>query len=556
MKTINNIIKNRFKFAGWLFLAAIFMLNSCEDALKEKPQNFYGNEDFFESTEKLKMAVNGVYEIFSSIETYGQYWMVYDCDTDISFVNGTNFGHVARDLGHYNIYIEHSWLRQTWQAYYHGIDRANTVLEKKDEVKIKDDADQKIFNQLVSEAHCLRAMCYFDLVLLFGDVPFKTAPSKAEDEFNLARTDRNLIFDQIESDYKEAIKGMEYAADQTADFKGRLNKGAAIGLLARMNLFRAGYFLGQNGTMQRYANYKEYYQNVINLTDELINSNKHSLLSSYEKVFRNMCELTLDPTENIWEIPFFNATGDKLHSSNMGTYNGPAISKNSSYGRANSFIKTIHFFYDTYDENDLRKDVAVANFRVKDDNSIATYKRNRSMYWAPGKWRRNWQTATVKDNNNTDVNWVLMRYADVLLMHAEAENEVNGVTPIALEYLNQVRRRAFGYDYKTPEPTIDKTLADLPTPDDFRKEIVDERARELCFEGLRRQDLIRWNILNEKLQETKKKADDAVQAGELSKFIFVAADKFTPNKHELYPLPAYDIRESKGVLKQNPGYQQ
>lgn len=556
MKTTSNRNKNRFWHLGWLFVLIVFSFNTCADALKEKPENFYGNEGFFENTEKLKMAVNGIYEVFSLIDTYGQFWMVYDCDTDISFINGTKFGHAARDLGHYNIYVEHPWLRQTWQAYYQGIDRANTVLEGKDEVNITDEKDQKVFNQLIAETHCLRAMCYLDLVLLWGDVPMKTEASKAEHEFDIARTDRKLVFEQIENDFKEAIEGLEYVNDQDGDFKGRLNKGAALGLLARMNLFRAGYFLGQDGTMQRYSNYKEYYQHVIDITKEIIESNQHALLPSYETVFRNMCELKIDPTENMWEIPFFNQVGEKLHSSNMGTYNGPPINAQSSYGRANSFIKTHNFFYDMYEENDLRKDVAVARFKILADNTISDFSRNRSTLWAPGKWRRNWQTGQVKDNNNTDVNWVLMRYADVLLMRAEAENEVNGVTADAVEYLNQIRRRAFGSDYRAPNDSIDKNISDFVSPDDFRAEIVDERARELCFEGLRRQDLIRWNLLNEKLQETKQKIDDAVDSGELRKFTFVAADKFTPNKHELYPIPAYEIRETKGVMTQNPGYQQ
>lgn len=556
MKTTNNTSKNKFRYSGCFLICIVFLFNTCADALKEKPKNFYGNEGFFENTEKLKMAVNGIYEVFSLIDTYGQYWMVYDCDTDISFINGTGVGHVARDLGHYNIYVEHPWLRQTWKAYYRGIDRANTVLESKDEVKTTDEKDRQFFDQLIAETYCLRAMCYFDLVLLWGDVPMKTEASKAKHEFTIPRTDRKLVFDQIEKDFNEAIKGLQYASDQEGDLKGRLNKGAALGLLARMNLFKAGYFLGQDAKMQRYTNYKEYYQKVIDITKELINSNKHALLPNYETVFKNMCELKTNPTENIWEIPFFNQAGKRLHSSNMGTYNGPSVSKHSSFGRANSFIKTHHFFYDMYEENDARKDVAVGTFRINGSDKVVNIRRNRSTLWAPGKWRRNWQTGQVKDNNNTDVNCVLIRYADVLLMRAEAENEINGVTADAVEYLNQIRRRAHGMEYKTPNPEVDKKISDFASPDDFRNEIVDERARELCFEGLRRQDLIRWNLLNTKLQETKQKVEDAIDAGKLNKFTFVAADRFTPNKHELYPIPAYEVRETKGIIKQNPGYQQ
>lgn len=530
------------------------VLSSCEDFLTEKPRNFYSTDDFFKNTERLRMAVNGVYEVLSSQETYGQYWMVYDCDTDISFINGSGVGHVARDLGHYNVYIEHSWLQQSWQFYYQGIDRANTILENAHKVEVKDAEDELLRKELVAEARALRAICYFDLVRLFGDVPLKTTASKAQDNFKIVRTDRNIVYDTIVADMQSAIPHLKYASAQDGAYNGRINKGAVMGLLARVNLFRGGYYLAQDGQMKRPDNYLDYYRNVIAVTDELIGSNKHSLLSSYERVFRNMCELKSDPTENMWEIPFFNAIGDKPHTSMMGTYNGPVISDKSIYGRANSFIKTHNFFYDMFQATDLRRDVSVARFQIKADNTFSDYNTKSSINWSSGKWRRNWQTGAVKDNNNTDVNWVLIRYADVLLMRAEAENEVNGVTATAVEYLNKVRRRAFGFNYNTPEPTVDYAVADFLGKDDFRNEIVDERARELSFEGHRRMDLIRWNLLGAKIQETNTKVVEAIAGGKLNAFIFTAAEKYTPGKHELYPIPAYDIRETNGIITQNPNY--
>lgn len=557
MKNLHNIVRHtpHALFLGLYMTGLAIAFTSCTDELKENPQNFYSTEDFFTNTERLQMAVNGIYEVFSDQRTYGQYWMVYDSDTDISFISGSGTGHVARDLGHYNVYVDHFWLQQTWGRYYEGIDRANTILENMNKVEITDAADSLLFKKLIAETHSLRAMCYFDLVKLFGDVPLKITASQAQDNFKIARTDRKEIYDFISTDFEAAIPDLPYAKDE-GTYDGRMNKGAAMGLLARVNLYRAGYFLAQDGTIKRYDNYLEYYQKVIDITDELIASNKHSLLNSFETVFRNMCELKSDPTENMWEVPFYNAIGAYQCSSMMGTYNGPLISNLSVYGRANSFIKTHNFFYDTYAANDLRRDVSVAKFQIKADGTVSDYAVKSSINWAPGKWRRNWQTGAVKDNNNTDVNWVMIRYADVLLMRAEAENEVHGVTPVAVEYLNQIRRRAFGFNYKTPEPTVDYSVSDFATPADFRAEIVDERARELCFEGLRRMDLIRWNLLGTKINELDGKISAAIASGKLSAFVFTAAQKFTPNKHELYPIPAYERRETNGIITQNPGYQQ
>ena len=123
--------------------------------------------------------------------------------------------------------------------------------------------------------------------------------------------------------------------------------------------------------------------------------------------------------------------------------------------------------------------------------------------WSPGKWRRNWQTAAIKDNNNTDVNFPLLRYADVLLMSSEVENELNdGPNDLAIERVNQVRRRAFGKPYLTVNADVDLKTSDFAGKDDFFNFIVAERGRELCFEGNRRLDLIRWNLLKETIATT------------------------------------------------------
>jgi hypothetical protein len=527
---------------------------ACENQLEEKVFNFYSDEDYFRNTNRLDMAVLGIYEVFSEQDTYGQNWMVYDTDTDISHVKGGGTGHVARDLGHYNAYTEHPWLEASWKQYYTGIDRANMLLNHQGDVEIEATHEDSLrFNRLVAEAHCLRAMAYFDLTLLFGDVPLKLDYSKAADDFNLPRTDRETIYDRIIADFEQAIPNLPWHDDLPA-YDGRLTKGAALGLLARVYLFRGGYSLRQDGSMQRPANYREYYQQVVNLTQQIILSGRHTLNDSYERVFRNMCEYVLEPKESIYEVQFFNLTGEKKHSSVMGTYNGPEINVASSYGRANSFIKTHHFFSETFDQtNDTRWPVAIASFNIDATNTVKPVNKKQSYNWSPGKWRRNWHADRPKENNNTDVNYPLLRYSDVLLMRAEVENELNGVDA-ALEYINQVRRRAYGrLPYDVPS-SIDYRSTDFASPEAFFAELKAERARELCFEGLRRMDLIRWNCLKEALDNTKQQFDDAIQAGTLNSYTYSAAVAFTPGKHELYPIPAREIRETGGALTQNPGY--
>ncbi|MCC8187732.1 MAG: RagB/SusD family nutrient uptake outer membrane protein [Bacteroides sp.] len=563
MKTIP--LKNSFCQTLCVVLTGLAFA-SCSDLLTEETYGKHHSDTYFENTEKLEMAVNGVYAIFNKQATYGQYWMVYDCDTDISHISGAGTGHVARDLGHYNAYTEHSWLQETWIAYYEGIDRANTILAKKDDVKIADSADQKRFDRLIAQTKTLRAMCFFDLTLLWGDVPMKLTPSQASEDFMQGQTPRDEVYAQIVTDLEEAIPDLLWH-DDPGQYAERISKGAAMGLLARAYLYRGGYSLHNNngtGIMKRPDNYQEYYQKAQTVLNELIHSGKHGLLegetvdgefrSGYEKTFRNMCETTYNAYENICELSFFTPTGQN-YGSFMGTYNGPAINDQSIYGRANSFIKTHCFFYDTFEENDLRKEVAVATFEINAASEIKQIDREKSQNWAPGKWRRNWHTGAVKGNNDTDVNWVLLRYPDVLLMSAEVENELTGgPNDTAIERVNQVRRRAFGKPYLTKDTEVDLKLSDFSGKEDFFTFLTEERARELCFEGLRRQDLIRWNLIETAIRKTHEQFLGYFNSSNGNAYTFRAGEFFTPGKHELYPIPAREIRETKGALVQNPGY--
>ncbi|NDV82124.1 RagB/SusD family nutrient uptake outer membrane protein [Bacteroides sp. 51] len=557
MKTIINKIKQ----AVWISacaLATVTLSTSCNDYLDEPIYDSWG-EDFFSSTERLNLGVRGVLESFSSQDTYGMSWMVFDCDTDISHIQGAGTGHVARDLGHYNIYTSHVWLENAWKLYYKAIDRANFILAKKDDVIVADtDKDRATYKQLIAEARVMRSLAYFDLIRLFGDVPYKDTYTVLDGEdMKYPRTDSQEIYGHICEEMEEAVPDLLWHDEFPGGYVGRFSKGAGHALLSRMYLFRAGWSLRQSGTMERPAEYMDYYRKASEHAGMVIQSGKHALNAKYDAVFKNMCEYKLEPQENLYEFQFYSATAQKGGSSQVGTYNGVLIAQGSSFGRANSYIKTHHFFYDTFEDTDLRKDVSVATWRINYTDGKDVYApiaRNQSYTWAPAKWRRDWHAGDAKDPNYTNVNWVFLRYSDVLLMKAEAENEVNnGPTESAVDCLNQVRRRAYGYDPNIPNATLDYTVSDFDK-DTFFKEIVAERARELCFEGHRRMDLIRWNMLGDAITNTKKQFDAAIAAGELRQYSFDAGIRFTPNKHELYPVPSREILETGNFWKQNPGY--
>lgn len=530
------------------------LFTSCEDFLAEKTYDFYDEQDFYKDNSELELAVNGAYEVLSQKMTYGHFMLVNDCDTDLSHIKGAGTGQAARDLGHYNIYTAHTWIEAAWGFYYEGIDRVNRIMANKDRVALPDDASKATFKRLIAEARLLRGICYFDLVRIWGDVPLKLEASDKTENFAKTRTDREEVYQQIVEDMQAAADDLPWH-DELSSYEGRPTKGAAMGLLARTYLYRAGYSLHQNGKMERPDKYMEYYGKVKEICATLINSHHHSLNASYERVFKNVCENVLEPSEVMYEVQFYNPSGEDTHSSKIGSYNSPEIDRNSSYGLGNSFIKTTHFAYDWFEAGDKRRETAIATFKIDAKDKVIQIARNQSYTWAPGKWRRNWIPGPPKDLENMDINFILLRYSDVLLMYAEAVNETDGqLDQLGLECLNQIRRRAYGYAPATANAAIDFTAASFSGQQSVRDYLFIERARELCFEGFRRFDLIRWNKLADVLDDFYAKFKAAIADGTLKSYTWTTGEYFEKGKHELYPIPSYEIRETKGSIIQNPNY--
>ncbi|MBZ4189891.1 RagB/SusD family nutrient uptake outer membrane protein [Niabella sp. 3A5MI-3] len=611
-------------------MGASLLLGSCKKALETNPYSFFTSDNFYSTVDEAYMAVLGVYGAVSTWSGYG--WnipMVFDNDTDIGQTAG-----IAADnwriIPHYTGIPETDMFYGTWSALYQGIDRANVVLEKIPAMNAYTngtEAEKAQLNRMTGEAKFLRGFYYSELVRLWGDVPFKLTSSKTGDDLRQGLTDRYTIYAQIIKDMQEAAELLPEATPTDE----RINKWAAKSMLARVALFAGGYSLRADGQMRRPDNYKEYYTLAQQQINAILAANPYKLNTSYPQVFMNQSKHIAEPTENIFEIAFYTPTGpagEAPNASRTGYFNAPATTT-GMYGGTSARCLTVRPFYESFQDGDFRKDFAIARFTIDaagNRNYIVT--GNGDQRWTVGKWSREYQTNVPTEIGSTNINTVIMRYSDLLLMQAEVENELNeGPNQTALDAINQVRRRAYGLDMPgnavsfvltnggsgytgaptaqvsggggsyasvsisgrsgdkissiivnnpghgyTSAPTVTLTggggtgavvtasLVQKPTTDQvyipggltkqqFLDTLISERAKELCFEGMRRADLIRWNLLSSKIQETYKKVQAIRPA-----YPYPAGTNFVAGKHELYPFPQNETDVNKNIGRQNPGY--
>src|SRR5690606_25063652 len=216
-------------------------------------------------------------------------------------------------------------------------------------------------------------------------------------------------------------------------------------------------------------------------------SNEHELNADYTQIFKNHSSDQYDIKESMWEVEFWgNNLGNAYRAAGrIGNQFSIRTTHAEMYGYANvGATKKLFQLYT--DPNDVRRDWNVAPFKYENNNTLipVPHGPNDVFVRDAAKWRRDYETVLPRNVDFSPTNFPLLRYADVLLMYAEAENELNGPSDDAHEKLDMVRRRANAYEYVGANKITDK--------DDFRDTIIDERSRELCFEGLRKFDLIRW----------------------------------------------------------------
>ena len=589
-------------------LGALLSMGVVSCDLTEKPTSFYEMDTYFTTADKAKMAVIGIYDCLAAEGSYGQYVMPFASSDDMYMVRGTATGDgTRRDISHYALTSSNTWVASVWNYIYEGIDRANTAIAGIEKMPGYENSDE--LKELVAQARFLRAFLAFDLVRYWGDVPFKTTSTGSFGDTAQPRTEREKIYDQIIIDLDFAkihLKpGNEVASSEVPC------RGAARALLMRVYLQRAGYSLDRTTrtlTRPDDATRKNYFDAVIEEWKAFGTEGYHNFYGAgYEELFKNYSKLVLNNQESLWEIAFEPNNGQKDNAGYWATYNGPLVdapdagsgaANQNFFGRANAFFIVLPYWGDFYDDNDVRRDVNFVDYVyrwVKKDKAqvkmSVCQEISKNMYRYPGKWRREWMAPGFVDPNHTGVNYCPLRYADVVLMAAEAYNEIND-TPKAWELLNDVRARAHATEINSSNyASLMKApkVYDLPFISDgdeagkFRTALYWERAFETAYEDQRKFDLIRWGVLGDALRAAQTYIEGWEEGANLFKDVdkngkptkleegespavwdpvvwatqnYVAGHNFVDGKHELLPIPLAEIQSNAQLNgENNPGYE-
>ncbi|TVR86294.1 MAG: RagB/SusD family nutrient uptake outer membrane protein [Saprospirales bacterium] len=487
----------------YLLLLILLVAASCKDDFVDVvPPYSINSETFFETPEDYELALVGAYDMLQA--TYVNVLM-----GEIASDNVNAGGESPTDvIGWQQVdrmihTAVNSNIQDLWNFNFAGVQRASWMLENEDNI----DFDGK--DQIIAEARFLRAYFNFELLKWFGPIPIKESQFELGDELRIPRSSVDEVYDFIISELLDAIENLNVSSVQT----GRVNQMAARSLLGKVHLYR------------------ENFQEAANQLNEVINSGIYHLYGTqgverYEDLFEFLAE---NGPESVFEIQYTGVQGASFDClqcsegnvmvgfSGIRGYTGPVFESGFGFGLPRESV------YNAFSEDDLRRDVSIldieawaaetgASFTIgnQDQNTGHTGYYNRK--YLP-RINNNQPDANLTQPNNNRA----IRYADVLLMAAEALNRGGIDDEMARTYVNMVRNRA----------GLSDTNA---SGSDLLEVIINERRLELVGEGHRFFDLVRWN-----------KAEEYI-------------DGFTAPKNNLFPIPFEEIGFSQGNWEQNPGY--
>jgi len=485
----------------FLFIGIVFY--SCDNYLDVSSDSKLNETVVFGNTDEANRVLSAVYTSLLSNDVYGNNYLeafALNSDVEFSSFSAPTRNANGRDYKCFDGTVHGSTVAGTWAAAYQGIERANVFINGVLNGTIYDEKNETVM-QMLGEGKVLRAMFYHDLVVHFGDVPFSLQPSCVScDPATMIKpiTDRNTIHDFLISDLRNIAPKMKWAHELSHGVE-RVSREFCYALIVRMALTRAGYRLepdkanpSNTGYMIRPDDSRHYYEIAMNYADSVILSGTHDLKKPFRQVFIDQCNYIVNNDDDpIFEIPFLrNGSGNVgfVHGPQGQTYSGET---SHSWGECNGNLRLNAFYRFTFDRKDLRRDYTIGMWYY---NAAGEPQIRTGYNTHVNKWSKLWSTPMGSGSRgSTGINYPYMRYADVLLMYAEAVNEIeygvwgpNGEK--AKWALLQVRNRAFESDQSSYVESVSGSK------EDFFNAIANERKWEFGGENMRWKDLVRWNL--------------------------------------------------------------
>lgn len=485
---MNHIMKNILNFKIYIIILVILPLQSCNDLLEEDPPSNISLANFYQSEQDALVGLYGAYTnlygLVSQAPNYGE--MIAD-DMAISPIVPDAF---EWDEFTYNSEVTNG----LWSLCYAGINQANEVILYTEGIDFE--AGRKA--DLIAEARALRAIYYFHLARAMGGVPLYDSPTVGFDKIYEPRSTEEAAFDFIIQDLKHAANEMEPYSPS-----GRINSDIANSLLARIYLYRGDF------------------QNAFSHAETVINSGRYKLLDDFADLFK--AENDNSP-EHIYQIQYLSGENNNPLPGRYGPRAGGPYGKSFWAGTTvpGSYAPSAEFI--AQNPESYRRSVTITDHYEHIDGVSGTITM-QTVYGGIFPYYIN-KFDDREGELQSGVNYTVIRYADILLIAAEALNEIEPSNSKKYEWVNRVRERA--------RNGVESDLPDLNglTQDQFRTAVLEERRFELAFENQRAWDLKRRNLFLEKMRGQGKNVED---------FMI------------LFPIPDIQTQLNPN-LKQNPGW--
>lgn len=508
---------------------AVLSLTACNDYLDVDPASNAASTDLVYGSEgETRTALYGVYAKVCSDNLFGNnLYNTFQLNSDVDFYANANESAAGNQPRRFDVRSDASNIESLWNNLYSAVETANEFIYNLKNSSIYAEGTQDgvseaedgtvttiqvpkvtMLTHMMGEAKVMRAMFYHELLSYWGDIPFTLQATYETDNLVPPITKRQEVSDALIADLVYAAEYMYSDKDGKVAAPERITQEAAYAMIARLALQAGGYSLNHaegdatGYSMTRPADYKKYYEIARNYTKMIIDAGGHSLNKSYRDVFIDECNFIATTGDDpIFEIPFAKETNGYwgyAQGPTSGIDTGDATDyTHTAWGATNGGVRTSAFYRYYFDEKDQRRDF-INGLWYYSNQGLPTMRLDYAMH--NNKWSKLWNNNGLgkTTTSETGINFAYIRYADVLLMFAEAENEINnGPTAEAINALATVRSRAFDSTDKAEK--VDAVIASATSKEAFLNLVLDERKFEFAGENMRWKDLVRNNKYAEKV---------------------------------------------------------